>query len=170
MRCPRGVQLIAAADVVAGAAVIAVVDEQTLEKTYDFRAFSTGIGQKWVAQSGVMLGQVADVEFTQMVEFYERTTAYKESDRGDPRLTVVLNLPEYSFADFHATLRIHADVYGPGKELLLSKDYPGVGANQAGKMVGLGAFGQKSAVRQSSLDAFRLAFAQMRPDLLRLMQ
>lgn len=152
-----------------GAALVAVIDEATLADTYDFRAFSTGIAQKWVAEDGRMLGQIADVEFPQVVEFYERSTTYKDPDRGDPRLTVVLSLPEYAFKDYRAKVRLHVEAFGPDRRLLLSKDYPGDGDSQAGKMIGLGAFGQKSAVRQSSLVAFRNAFDAMRADLLAIM-
>ncbi|HEV7733133.1 MAG TPA: hypothetical protein VGR62_13265 [Candidatus Binatia bacterium] len=150
----------------AGAALVAVIDEATLADTYDFRAFSTGIAQKWVAQDGRMLGQIADVEFPQVVEFYQRSTTYKDPDRGDPRLTVVLSLPEYAFKDYRAKVRIHVEAFAPDRRLLLSKDYAGDGDSQAGRMIGLGAFGQKSAVRQSSLVAFRNAFDAMRADLI----
>lgn len=37
-------------------------------------------------------------------------------------------------------------------------------------MIGLGAFGQMSAVRQSSLDAFKQAFAKIRPDILAVLE
>lgn len=53
-----------------GAALVAVVDQKTLNDTYWFRAFTTGIAQKWVAEYGTMLGQVSDVEFPQLVEIY----------------------------------------------------------------------------------------------------
>lgn len=148
-----------------GAALVAVVDAATLADAYSFRALSTGIAHEWVAQDGVMLGQVADVDLPQIVQFYERSTSYKEPSVGDQRLTVVLTLPDYTFEDYRARVRIHVDAFAPGHHLVFSKDYTGTGDSQAGKMIGLGAFGQKSAVRQSSLEAFREAFDAMRPDL-----
>jgi hypothetical protein len=64
-----------------------------------------------------------------------------------------------------AKVTIRADAFAPNETLVFSRDYTGEGSSQAGKMLGLGAFGQKSAVRQSSLDAFKQAFARMRPDV-----
>ena len=148
------------------ASLVAVVSEETLADSYAFRAFSTGIAHKWVAQYGRMLIQVADVELPQLVGTYARRSSYEEPRAGDPRLVLELRVTSYRFADFGATLTLQADAYGPDKTRLFSRSYTATGEGQAGKMIGLGAFGQKSAVRQSSLDAFRNAFAQLRVDLL----
>jgi len=149
-----------------GAALVAVIDQKTLKDNYAFRAFSTGIAHKWVAEYGRMLGQVSDVEFPQLVETYARSTSYEEPPSGNPRLTLEMAVPSYTFTNYHATLTVHVDAYGANKTPLFSKSYTGDGENEAGKMIGLGAFGQMSAVRQSSLDAFKQAFAKMRPDIL----
>lgn len=149
-----------------GAALVAVVDQRTLNDTYAFRAFSTGIAHKWVAEYGRMLGQVSDVELPQLVEIYARRTSYEEPPSGAPKLTLEMTVPSYTFEDYHATLSVHVDAYGTNRTLIFSKSYTGNGQNEAGKMIGLGAFGQMSAVRQSSLDAFKQAFAKMRPDIL----
>ena len=55
--------------------------------------------------------------------------------------------------------------FGPGRSPLFSRSYNSEGDYEAGKMLGAGAFGQKSAVRQSSLDAFKRVFEQLRPDI-----
>jgi len=153
-----------------GAALVAVVDQKTIAATYPFRAFSTGIAQKWVAEYGKMLAQVSDVELPQLVGVYARSSSYQEPSTGDPRLTLDLSVPSYTFANYHATVTVHVDAYGTNKTPLFSNSYTGNGANEAGKMVGLGAFGQMSAVRQSSLDAFKDAFAKMRPDILAVLE
>jgi hypothetical protein len=153
-----------------GAALVAVIDQKTLANTYSFRAFSTGIAQKWVAEYGKMLAQVSDVEFPQLVGVYARSLSYEEPSTGNPRLTLDLSVPSYTFADYHATITVHVDAYGTNKTLLFSSSYTGNGANESGKMVGLGAFGQLSAVRQSSLGALKDAFAKMRPDILAVLE
>ena len=148
------------------AGLVAVIDASTAESTYEFRAMSTGIAHKWVARYGEMLGQVADVEMPQLVANYQRSETYAEPTAGEQRLTLVLTVSHYVFRDYHATLTLHAEGFGPDKMLVFSGDYTSEGRNESGKMLGAGAFGQKSAVRQSSLDAYRKAFDQMRPDLI----
>jgi len=147
------------------AAMVAVIDEETLASEYAFRAFSTGLAHKWVAKYGVMLGQVADVEFPQLVGDYERVTAYTEPATGKRRLTVVLTVTSYAFKDFRAEMAVHVEAFGPGKIPLFSRDYTANGDKAAGKMMNLGAMGQKSAVRQSTLSALKQVFDEMRPDV-----
>lgn len=148
-----------------GAALVAVIDPETAKASYDFRAFSTGIAHKWVANYGQMLEQIVDVELSQIVEHYERSDAYREPATGRKRMTLVLTVPSYVFEDWHAKVTLHAEAFGPGRTPLFSKSYSSEGTGEAGKMIGLGAFGQKSAVRQSSLSAFKDVFAQLRPDI-----
>ena len=154
----------------AGAALVAVIDPETLADSYSFRALSTGLAHKWVAEYGKMLAQVTDVEFPQLVGVYARKSSYEEPSTGDPRLTLELSVPSYTFRDYHASVIVQVEAYGVDKTRLFSKSYSGSGANESGKMVGLGAFGQMSAVRQSSLDAFKEAFAKLRIDILAVLQ
>jgi hypothetical protein len=158
------------ADKQTGAALVAVIDETTAEESYAFRAWSTGIAQKWVANYGEMLEQAADVELPQIVERYERSSAYLEPTTEEKRLTLVLTAPSYVFEGWRAKMTVQAEAFGPGRTPLFSKSYSAEGGGEAGKMVGLGAFGQKSAVRQSSLDALKKIFAQMRPDIVTALQ
>ncbi|GEM_PF-403339 len=148
-----------------GASLVAVIDEDTLKQSYDFRAWSTGIAHKWVASYGEMLEQVADVEFPQIVEHYEQSKSFQEPTTGEKRLTLVLTVPSYVFEDYRAKMTVQAEAFGPGRKQIFSRTYSSEGGSEAGKMVGLGAFGQKSAVRQSSLAALQDIFAQMRPDI-----
>jgi hypothetical protein len=147
------------------ASMIAVIDGKTAAKHYDFRAFSTGIAHQWVANYGEMLAQVADIELPQLVGSYQRSTFYREPTTGEKRLTLVLTVPSYVFEDYRAKMTVHAEAFGAGPTLVFSRSYTSEGDAEAGKMVGAGAFGQKSAVRQSSLDAFKRIFEQMRPDI-----
>jgi hypothetical protein len=147
------------------ASMVAVIDEETAAKQYDFRAFSTGFAHKWVVEYGEMLEQVADVELPQLVGSYKRSTLYSEPTTGEKRLTLVLTVPSYVFEDYRAKMALHAEAFGPGRTQLFSRSYTSEGHAESGKMVGAGAFGQKSAVRQSSLDAFKRVFDQLRPDI-----
>ena len=149
-----------------GTALMAVIDERTAKASYDFRAWSTGIAHQWIARYGEMLTQVADVELPQLVDSYQRSSSYDEPTTGQQRLTLVLTIPSYVFEGYRAKLTLHAEAFSPGRQSIFSKSYMSEGGSGAGKMIGLGAFGQKSAVRVSSLQAFRSVFEQMRPDIM----
>jgi hypothetical protein len=153
-----------------GASLAAVVDETTAAASYSFRAASTGVANLWVANYGEMLEQVADVELPQLVEIYRRSSEYLEPATGDKRLTLVLTVPSYEFRDYRAKMTIHAEGFGPGRTPIFSKSYSSEGDSEAGKMIWAGALGQKSAVRQSSLDSFREIFEQMRTDIVDALQ
>jgi len=152
------------------AALLIVITEETLKQQESTRAFSTGVIHRWDAQPGRMLKQVADVELPQMVQHYQSATTYRESEAGKRRLTLELSVDQYDFKDFHATVEVHARAYGPGRTLIFDKRYAGTGSNEGGKMFGLGAFGMKSAIRQSSLAAYKQAFTGLRKDLRRALE
>ena len=147
------------------AGLVTVIDPQTAAKTVTIKSWATGIANSWDARSGEMLRQVSDVELPQMFKYYRVSPAYEEPKEGRDRLTMELTVPHYAFSDFHTTVVIHARVYKPGKTLVFEKSYREEGDSQGGKMAGAGAFGMKSAVRQSSFDAYKKAFAKIRADL-----
>lgn len=147
------------------AGLVTVISPQTLGQVLTIKSWATGIANSWDARPGEMLRQIADVEFPQMVKSYRLSTQYDEPDEGASRLTVELSVPHYAFSDFHTTVVVQARVYRPGHALAFEKSYREEGDSQGGKMVGAGAFGMKSAVRQSSFDAYKKAFAKLRADL-----
>ena len=147
------------------APLVVVIEPDTMSKVVSIRSFATGIAHSWDAQPGVMLKQVADVEFPQLFKNYEVTTSYKQPGNGSNGMTLQLSVPRYVFADWHAMITVHAIAYAPDKTVLFDKDYHGEGLAQSGKMIGLGAFGMKSAVRQSSFDAYKKIFAELRKDM-----
>lgn len=147
------------------AGLVVVIDPATLERTVSIRSAMAGMANRWDAQPGRMMKQVADFELPQMVEEYSSTTTFAEPSKGKRRVTVQLALEDYRFDDFAAHVRMRATAYGPGKTLLFEKTYSATGDSQGGKMFGGGAFGMKSAVRQSSLDAYKRIFASLRQDL-----
>ena len=147
------------------AGLVTVISPQTLGQVLTIKSWATGIANSWDARPGEMLRQIADVEFPQMVKFYRLTSQYDEPKEGASRLTVELSVPHYAFSDFHTTVVVQARVYRPGHALVFEKSYREEGDSQGGKMVAGGAFGMKSAVRQSSFDAYKKAFAKLRADL-----
>ena len=147
------------------AGLVAVISPETVGQVVSIKSWATGIANTWDARPGVMLQQIAEVEFPQMFRYYRTAAQYDEPKEGAMRLIVDLSITHYAFHDFHTTVAVQARVFKPGRSLLLEKSYREEGEGQGGKMVGAGAFGMKSAVRQSSFDAYKKVFAKLRGDL-----
>ena len=147
------------------ATVVAVIDQETLARKVRIKSWMTGIANNWEAEPGDMLKQVADIELPQMFSAYE----FSVRDRAPPGnglgMVLALSIPNYDFADFHAIIVVNAISKARDGRLLFEKSYRAEGASQGGKMFWGGAFGMKSAIRQSSLDAYRQIFTQLRGDL-----
>ncbi len=152
------------------AALVVVIDSATLSNTVPIRSYMTGIANSWDAQPGMMLKQVADVEFPQMFKHYEVAGSYKEPSESKSGLTLRLTVPQYNFADFRATVTVRAIAYGAGKNVLFEKTYTEQGFTQGAKMFWAGPFAMKSAVRQSSFDAYKKVFAALRSDIAAVLQ
>jgi hypothetical protein len=147
------------------AAVVAVIDKSTLERKVTIKSWTTGIANNWEAQPGDMLKQVADIELPQMFSSYEFSTTDKAPPGSGPAIVLGLTVPNYTFANFHASVTVHAVSKTRSGKLLFEKDYSAEGPAQGGKMFIGGAFAMKSAIRSSSLNAYQQIFTQMRADL-----
>lgn len=148
-------------------AVVVVIDKSTLDNVVSIRSFTTGIAQRWDAHPGEMLKQIADIEFPQMFNKYQQENSFIVPPWKDETFYLVLTIPDYQFKNFHAYFTVKLEVYNEEKSLLLEKTYKEEGVSQGSKMFWAGAFGMKSAVRQSSLDALKKIFNQIRPDLIK---
>lgn len=148
---------------------VAVIPAETLRHEVVIRSFMTGIANEWQAQAGEMLRQIAEIELPQMlgeVRFTSDQTGPATPEAGQPQpLTIVLSLKDYQFDEFRASTAVQVRVYAGDSAPVLDRVYSGVGESQGEKMFWAGAFGMKSAVRQSSLDAFQTVFRQFRSDL-----
>ena len=147
------------------AAGVAVIDSGTLTRKVVIHSFTTGIANNWEAEPGDMLKQVADIELPQMFSSYEFSTRDKSPAGSTPGMVLGLSVPEYRFADFHATITVNAICKARDGRLLFEKRYDAAGPAQGAKMFFGGAFAMKSAVRQSSLAAYKEIFAKLRTDL-----
>lgn len=151
-------------------AILVVIDQNTINQLVPIKSFMTGIAHSWEAQPGQMLKQVADVEFPQMFSSYEWSSVEKEFPSEKGALTLILSVPQYTFGDFHALVTVRAKAYQKKDHILLEKTYTKDGIRQGGKMFWGGAFAMKSAMRQSSFDAYKKVFAELRTDLLRVLR
>ena len=147
------------------AGVTAVIDRGTRETKVSIQSMMTGAAHDWQVEAGDMLKQVADIELPQMFARYELVEAYKEPPGNEKWIALELKLPSYKFEDFRAKVAITATVYERGMRRVSQKTYIAEGEGQGGKMFFGGAFAMKSAIRQSSLDAFKKVFEQLRADL-----
>lgn len=147
------------------AGLIAVITPESLSQRKPITSLMTGAAHTWEAHPGEMLSQIAEVEFPQFAQYYRIASSYEEPREGAQRLTVVLSVPHYDFSSFHATVVVQAKAYGPGRVLIFDKSYRSEGDTQGGKMFWGGAFAMKSAIRQSSFQAYRSAFSRLRIDL-----
>jgi hypothetical protein len=147
------------------AGLVAVITPETFAQKKPITSFMTGAAHTWEAQPGEMMQQIAEVGFPQMFRCYRTAPAYEEPKEGLKRLTVELSLQYYDFSDFHATVLMQAKAYRDGHAPLWEKSYREEGFTQGAKMFWGGAFAMKSAIRQSSFDAYKKAFARLRADL-----
>lgn len=147
------------------ASVVAVIDKATLENTVAIRSFMTGVANSWEVQPGDMLKQVIDIELPQMFANYEFSTTEKQPSGSGPGMILGFKIPNYAFADFHANISVHVVAKDRNGAQLFEKTYEGQGDTQGGKMFWGGAFAMKSAIRQSSLDAYKQIFVKLREDL-----
>jgi hypothetical protein len=147
------------------ASAIVVIPEESATKKVRIRSFSAGIANKWDAEAGVMLQQAAQIELSQLFGAVEFLAPGAEPTLTGDAARVHLSLDEYEFEDFVAKVRVHAVVEDAAGAGVLDEVYGAEGVRQQGKLLGGGAFGMKSAIRQSSLAAYQVIFAALRSDL-----
>ncbi|WP_353220801.1 hypothetical protein [Salinisphaera sp. S4-8] len=134
---------------------------RTAALSYEFRAFSTGVANKWVVDIGEMLDDTLQSRDVQTAFNGLRKVADANA-ASDGLLTFALQT--YSFNDFAAQISMHVTLQAGGRERL-SKVYESSGKSQMGKMMLAGAFGQKNAVQQSTKAALDDILRQLINDI-----
>jgi len=142
------------------------VDEASRTGDLEISSFTAGAANRWHARYGEMFMQALAVEMDQFAP--RHTLNAGAAGAGAWRLD--LAIPEYNFSSFSARTSVTAVVVDPGGRERLRERYSAVGDSNAGRVVGLGAFGMKSAIRQSTLDAYRKILAELREDLSQLIR
>lgn len=144
--------------------VLTIISNETLAQKYMApRTFRAGLANTWEIEPGKMLDQVARVELPQT--FTQVRFAEPDTDRsGDERLVLRLDLGSYGFVDGAANVVMRVQIATRSGKTLLQKDYLRRGSQYPAKEY-VGAWGMKSLIRQSSLDAFKGIFADLRKDL-----
>ncbi len=150
--------------------VVGIIENDTLEKKVSITSALAGGANSWDAMPGLMLKQVADVELPQMFKKYKLTDSLDDAFQDHSELYLLMTVPRYEFKDFHAFFTIGLVAYNQSKKIVLERTYNEEGSTQGAKMFWGGAFGMKSAVRQSSLLALKTIFKKIRKDLVELLQ
>jgi hypothetical protein len=150
--------------------VTAVIDQPTLANKVPISSFMAGIANSWEVEPGDMLKQLIDIELPQMFAHYDFSNTYKEPTASVDWIVLELAIPSYQFEDFRAKVSVSVTAYEPGKRQLLKKTYSAEGESHGAKMFWAGAFGMKSAIRQSSLNAYKKVLAALRADLMPALQ
>jgi hypothetical protein len=133
----------------------------TADLSYEFRAFSTGVANKWVVDIGEMLDDTLQSSDVQAAFNGLRKTADPAATTGG---LLTFALQTYSFNDFSAQVSMRVSLQSAGRERL-SKVYESSGKSQMGKMMLAGAFGQKNAVQQSTKAALDDILRQLIADI-----
>ena len=140
---------------------LTVVIDDELEREVRIKSAMTGMAHNWNARPVTMLKQVADIEFPQMFSNY----GVGGSAAGGESIELSLSVPLYTFANMQATMSVRAVAKSADGNELFDRTYTDSGKTQGGKMFWGGAFAMKSAIRQSSLDALKAIFIELRADL-----
>ncbi len=138
-----------------------LLPERSRSLSYSFRAFSTGVANKWVVDIGRMLDdQLQSADVQSAFNGLEKVTVPNGVRTG----LLQFELQRYSFDDFSANVAMKITYYNAG-QTMLARDYAAVGRSQGGKMVLAGAFGQKNAIQQSTKLALDQILTQLIDDL-----
>lgn len=149
------------------AAVVAVIDRATLNGLYPVKASFTAGLNAYYLQPGQMLKEAADHDLGGMFGSYRAATDFAVPDQGAQRLTVFLEVPDYTFTDGVVSLQVRARVFGPKRNELLSKIYLGKAGSSE---LDFGGVGLRGTLEKASAEAYRQAFAGLRADLEALLQ
>jgi hypothetical protein len=141
--------------------IVVSVPTETQAADLEISSFAAGLAHRWHANYGKMFMQALEVELSQL--FPSHTLSTSRASPGSYHLH--LDIPSYAYSGFAARTTVEAVLTDPSGAELLRKRYEATGKSGTGKVVGLGAFGMKSAIRQSTLDAYRQIFGRLRADL-----
>ena len=156
-----------------GAPLVVEVSEATQAADYMFTAVTAGAANRWHARYGEMFMQVLAVELPQLAPNHT-ITSDSDQTSGDTSGNTAgtekphrleLDVPSYLFENFAANTTVTAVLTDPQGQELLDERYSVIGESKGGRVMGAGAFGMKSAVRQSTLNAYKRVFEELREDL-----
>lgn len=137
-----------------------VIDQETQNHRYEFRAASVGYAHAWIVEFGKILDLTLNADYVQ--------SAFGKLDRASANSTdgylLAFTLQSYKFENYQAYVTMDVTVNKAGMQIF-DKRYSATGVNQAGKMWSAGAFGMKNATLQSTKFAIDDILSEMIDDL-----
>ncbi len=121
------------------------ITEDTMNHKYSFRAFTSGIANKWIVEFGQML------DVTLQSDSVQRAFG-KLAKQGDEKAEgklLIFDLENYEFSEFTAHIALNVKLMDES-DLILDRTYRSRGQPQGGKMFWGGAMATKHAVHQST--------------------
>ncbi|MCZ6691641.1 MAG: hypothetical protein O7H41_18805 [Planctomycetota bacterium] len=141
------------------------VSPETMQKIFATRSWAGGIANKWIVYPGQVMDQYCRAYLSGAFDEFV-AVPYTEVDVADVDFVVTLDIPEYYLAGYRAHLRLTAEVRDADGRIVYSGGGPlETGVSGAAKALSLGAFGIRSAVRQSTHSAITVVLARIVSDL-----
>jgi hypothetical protein len=139
------------------------IDPEIPEASYSFRAFSSGIGNRWTVHYGSRVEEYAQVYLSSAFSEFGSVSAPSASAEHDA--VVRIESVEYWMEDQAAHITIGVKAIGASGTELVKKSYSNRGRSRLGTVFAGGVFAQKAATRSSTDEALGEIFAELVGDL-----
>lgn len=121
------------------------ITEATMNHKYSFRAFTSGIANKWIIEFAQMLDVTLQSDSVQRA--FGKLAKQNDDNAKDKLL--IFDLEKYEFSEFTAHIALNVKLMD-NSDLILDKTYLAKGQPQGGKMFWGGAMSTRHAVHQST--------------------
>ena len=142
-----------------------VVETSSRNFSYSVRSMRASLLNRWDIQAGEMFMQTLDVELPQFFRRYDLALREQWPLDNEKTLSVIFKLEDYKFGGSRAQVVIHVLALDENQKVLLNRKYEEMGEGYGGRIFWGGAFAMKSAVRLSTVDAYKKAMVYIRQDL-----
>lgn len=123
-----------------------LIDKETMNHRYEFRAAVVGFGNLWIVEFGKILDETLKSKDVQSA--FGKLLKRADGNQGNGHL-ISFRLEKYAFENYRAYISLNITLANEGSELL-NKTYNAEGKAQGGKMFGGGVFAMKNATQQST--------------------
>ena len=123
-----------------------LLDKQTSNHRYEFRAATVGYAHLWIVEFGKILDETLKANYVQQAFGKLEQASQKHTEEGN---LVSFVLKRYEFSDFQAHISL-AISFSNGNNKLFNKTYHTDGKSQGAKMFWGGPFAMKNTIQQST--------------------
>ncbi|WP_317930705.1 hypothetical protein [Halioxenophilus sp. WMMB6] len=126
-----------------------IIDGQTQNHRYEFRAATVGYAHLWIVEFGKILDETLNAPYVQST--FDRLEKGELADANKGNL-IAFTLDSYEFDNYRAKVSMTIKLMEDGQEML-NKSYSAEGSSKGGQMWGAGPFAMKSATLDSTRSA-----------------